>query len=604
MRSSRSGSASDGGQVPFAWTASPVADVTGRTDGLVLVSGMDITERRLQERELRASRQRIVTAGDEERRRLERNLHDGAQQRLVALSVALRLAESRLAAGGGGRRRAPGRARGRSWAQALEELRELARGIHPAVLSDRGLGPALEALAARTPIPVEVTLPEGRLPREVEAAIYYVVSESIANVCKYAQATTVWVDVGRRARARRGARARRRRRRRRPGRRLGAARPRRPGRVRSTGRLVVESPRRRWNRRPRRDPAAARTRAGLVDSCHVRAADRNRHLPDRRRRGLDAARREHGRGLRRSARRRPRARAGRRRRARRDRGGRDRRRGLRRVRAHGRRGGRGGRRPARAARRHLAGRRRRAHAHRSAHGHADAHRGGLRRSRRDPGRAHRDGGSRRRDRALLDRRGLLERLRAARPGHPPLRRARRPRADPPAPGRGPPARLPAPAEHGLAARRRAPRRDRRGLGAPARGDRPAARGVGLRGRLTGGNGRGPAPPRRPAPAGRRDHRHQDAADAHRRGPACGARHPRALSRHRRARALAVRRGGIRHRAPRARRGRRLPAQGSRRRHRPVRRPRSSASPRAARRSTRRSSASWSAGGRPAIRSSS
>ena len=101
-RSSRSGSASDGGQVPFAWTAAPVADVTGRTDGLVLVSGMDITERRLQERELRASRQRIVTAGDEERRRLERNLHDGAQQRLVALSVALRLAESRLASGGEG----------------------------------------------------------------------------------------------------------------------------------------------------------------------------------------------------------------------------------------------------------------------------------------------------------------------------------------------------------------------------------------------------------------------------------------------------------------------------------------------------------------------
>jgi signal transduction histidine kinase len=79
--------------------------------------------------------------------------------------------------------------------QALEELRELARGIHPAVLSDRGLGPALEALAARTPIPVEVTLPGGRLPPEVEAAIYYVVSEAIANVCKYAQATTVWVDV-------------------------------------------------------------------------------------------------------------------------------------------------------------------------------------------------------------------------------------------------------------------------------------------------------------------------------------------------------------------------------------------------------------------------
>jgi PAS domain S-box-containing protein len=184
----------DGGRVPFAWSAAPVADVTGRTDGLILVSGMDITERRRQERELRASRQRIVTAGDEERRRLERNLHDGAQQRLVALSVALRLAESRVAAGGEGVAELLVGAR-EELGQALEELRELARGIHPAVLSDRGLGPALDALAARTPIPVEVTLPEGRLPREVEAAIYYVVSESIANVCKYAQATTVWVDV-------------------------------------------------------------------------------------------------------------------------------------------------------------------------------------------------------------------------------------------------------------------------------------------------------------------------------------------------------------------------------------------------------------------------
>jgi PAS domain S-box-containing protein len=185
---------SDGERVAFAWTASPVADVTGRTDGLILVSGMDVTERRLQERELRASRQRLVTAGDEARRRLERNLHDGAQQRLVALSVALRLAESRLETGGDGVAELLAGAR-EELGQALEELRELARGIHPAVLSDRGLGPALEALAARTPIPVEVTLPGGRLPPEVEAAIYYVVSEAIANVCKYAQATTVWVDV-------------------------------------------------------------------------------------------------------------------------------------------------------------------------------------------------------------------------------------------------------------------------------------------------------------------------------------------------------------------------------------------------------------------------
>jgi PAS domain S-box-containing protein len=184
----------DGRPVAFAWSACPVADVTGRTDGLILVSGVDVTERRRHERELRASRQRIVTAGDEERRRLERNLHDGAQQRLVALSVALRLAESKLAGGGDGVPELLAGAR-EELAQALEELRELARGIHPAVLTDRGLGPALEGLAARSPVPVELSLPEGRLPKEVEAALYYVVAESLANVVKYARATTVWVDV-------------------------------------------------------------------------------------------------------------------------------------------------------------------------------------------------------------------------------------------------------------------------------------------------------------------------------------------------------------------------------------------------------------------------
>jgi signal transduction histidine kinase len=108
----------------------------------VLITGNDVTVRRLQEEELRASRQRIVAAGDEARRRLERNLHDGAQQRLVALSVSLRLAESRLATDPEAARPILTSARD-ELAHALEELRELARGIHPAVLTDRGLGPAL-----------------------------------------------------------------------------------------------------------------------------------------------------------------------------------------------------------------------------------------------------------------------------------------------------------------------------------------------------------------------------------------------------------------------------------------------------------------------------
>ncbi|HST17577.1 MAG TPA: histidine kinase [Gaiellaceae bacterium] len=145
--------------------------------------------------ELRASRARIVEAGDAERRKLERNLHDGAQQRLVAVSISLRLAGSAV-------EKAPDDARERLVAAADElsaaiaELRELARGIHPAILTERGLGPAVVALAERSPIPVEVRneLAEP-LPAPVEAAAYYVVSESLANVVKHAQASTAEVRV-------------------------------------------------------------------------------------------------------------------------------------------------------------------------------------------------------------------------------------------------------------------------------------------------------------------------------------------------------------------------------------------------------------------------
>jgi PAS domain S-box-containing protein len=144
--------------------------------------------------QLAASRARIVRAGDEERRRLERNLHDGAQQRLVTLSLGLRLAESRLDDPDAAR--ALLESASSELAQALEELRELARGIHPAMLSDRGLGPALEALAARTPVPVELEDgTDGRLPPPVEAAAYYVIAESLTNVAKYADAAAAHVRV-------------------------------------------------------------------------------------------------------------------------------------------------------------------------------------------------------------------------------------------------------------------------------------------------------------------------------------------------------------------------------------------------------------------------
>jgi signal transduction histidine kinase len=145
--------------------------------------------------ELRASRARIVESADAARRRIERDLHDGAQQQLVAILLALRVARSRL----DGDPAAVADmldAATRDLAGAIDELRELARGIHPSILSDRGLGPALEALAARMPVPVELAAtPEQRLPATIEAAVYYVVSEALTNVTRYAHATEAHIAV-------------------------------------------------------------------------------------------------------------------------------------------------------------------------------------------------------------------------------------------------------------------------------------------------------------------------------------------------------------------------------------------------------------------------
>jgi PAS domain S-box-containing protein len=147
--------------------------------------------------ELADSRARIVQAGDEARRRLERNLHDGAQQRLVALSLELRMAERKLDAGDP-MAAALLKQASQDLAGALEELRELARGIHPAILSDKGLVPALEMLAGRATVPVELcaTL-DGRLPPPVEAAAYYLVAEALTNAAKHARASCVNVSVTR-----------------------------------------------------------------------------------------------------------------------------------------------------------------------------------------------------------------------------------------------------------------------------------------------------------------------------------------------------------------------------------------------------------------------
>jgi PAS domain S-box-containing protein len=163
------------------------------TDQFVLIV-REITERKRQQRELERSRQRIVEAQDDARRRLERNLHDGAQQRLVSLSLSLRMAQQQLRDDPDAAEELLGSSR-EELMQALEELRELARGIHPAVLTHRGLPEALEALANRTPLPVQLDTPDERLPDAVEAAAYYVVSEALANVAKYAQAQSVRVEI-------------------------------------------------------------------------------------------------------------------------------------------------------------------------------------------------------------------------------------------------------------------------------------------------------------------------------------------------------------------------------------------------------------------------
>jgi PAS domain S-box-containing protein len=182
----------DGTERTIVWTAQQILGMDGRT--LVLVSGADVTDRKRQEEEVRASRARIVEAGDAARRRLERNLHDGAQQRLVSLSLALRLAQAKLSSDPEAAGAVLQSAR-EELALALDELRELARGIHPAILTDRGLAAALEALATRSPVPVEIEAGVDGLPEAIEAAAYYVVAEALANVVKYARASAVTVRI-------------------------------------------------------------------------------------------------------------------------------------------------------------------------------------------------------------------------------------------------------------------------------------------------------------------------------------------------------------------------------------------------------------------------
>jgi signal transduction histidine kinase len=170
-------------------------------EAVIAAAGLAIQNERLHAEsrarlaELKASRERIVSAGDAERRRLERNLHDGAQQRLVGIALQLRLLQRRVSDDPSTEDLVT--AASDELARSLAELRELARGIHPAVL-EHGLAPALDALATRSTIPTTVSCEAvARLPEPVELAAYFVASEALANVAKYAQATHATVRVWR-----------------------------------------------------------------------------------------------------------------------------------------------------------------------------------------------------------------------------------------------------------------------------------------------------------------------------------------------------------------------------------------------------------------------
>jgi signal transduction histidine kinase len=145
--------------------------------------------------ELAASRARIIAAGDDARRRIERDLHDGAQQRLITLTVALRRADAKLPAGADELRADLTRV-AEGLTTAVDELRELSRGIHPSILTEGGLSPALRALGRRSPVRVKLDIGfEQRLPDHVEVAAYYTVSEALTNASKHANATRVWVSL-------------------------------------------------------------------------------------------------------------------------------------------------------------------------------------------------------------------------------------------------------------------------------------------------------------------------------------------------------------------------------------------------------------------------
>ena len=174
-----------------------LVEAVGAAAALALENARLQAELRAQLAEVRTSRVRILEAGDAERRRVERDLHDGAQQRLLGIRLALQLARGRLDDGGVAAVDELLAEADTEVLGALDELRALARGIHPALLTDEGLGAALAALARRLPVPVELTVCPERLPATVEATAYFVASEALANVVKHAHATKATIDISR-----------------------------------------------------------------------------------------------------------------------------------------------------------------------------------------------------------------------------------------------------------------------------------------------------------------------------------------------------------------------------------------------------------------------
>ena len=187
----------DGSFVPVAYSSAPVATERGR--GAIVVF-QDITERRaaqdalVRERAVHASRARIVEATLEERRRLGRDLHDGAQQRLVNVALGVQMAARTLGDDEGDARELLDGALAETQA-AIAELRELAAGLHPSILTHRGLRGALESLTARAPVPVALDVTSARFGAVVEATAYFVAAEALANVAKHAGASEAHVRV-------------------------------------------------------------------------------------------------------------------------------------------------------------------------------------------------------------------------------------------------------------------------------------------------------------------------------------------------------------------------------------------------------------------------